>query len=59
MASGAQTTTKKHKQFVSEPMGEKLVTDLGGIGPKYGERLREAGFEKVRLNTTCLLDQSC
>ncbi|XP_033639213.1 barrier-to-autointegration factor-like [Asterias rubens] len=47
MADGAQTTTKKHKQFVSEPMGDKLVTELGGIGPKYGERLRAEGFEKA------------
>ena len=50
MADGAQTTTKKHKQFVSEPMGDKLVTELGGIGPKYGERLRAEGFEKVNTD---------
>ncbi|XP_038074987.1 barrier-to-autointegration factor-like [Patiria miniata] len=47
MAEGAQTTTNKHRQFVSEPMRDKAVTELGGIGPASGEKLGEAGFEKA------------
>ena len=41
------TTTKKHKDFISEPMGDKPLTALAGIGEVYGERLKATGFEKV------------
>ncbi|XP_065369211.1 barrier-to-autointegration factor-like [Calliphora vicina] len=41
------TTSKKHRDFVSDPMGEKPVTDLAGIGTILGDRLNEAGFNKA------------
>ena len=42
------STSQKHKNFISEPMGEKGVDELAGIGAVLGERLIEKGFVKVR-----------
>lgn len=41
------TTTQKHKEFVAEPMGEKNVMALAGIGEALGKRLEEKGFDKA------------
>ena len=47
--SKMSTTSQKHRNFVAEPMNEKPVTDLAGIGEVLGKRLQSKGFDKVRI----------
>lgn len=44
------TTSQKHRNFVAEPMNDKPVTDLAGIGEVLGKRLQNKGFDKVGKN---------
>lgn len=47
MATPSSTTSQKHREFTGEPMRDKPVDDLAGIGPVLASRLKEQGFTKV------------
>ena len=42
------STTKKFREFMAEPIGDKGIRDVPGIGDVLGAKLSEAGYEKVR-----------
>lgn len=52
MTTPSSTTSQKHKAFSGEPMRDKPVEDLAGIGPVLANRLKEQGFNKVNKSKT-------
>ncbi|CAI9546517.1 unnamed protein product [Staurois parvus] len=43
------STSQKHRDFVAEPMGEKSVQCVAGIGEVLGQRLGDKGFDKAYI----------
>jgi len=41
------STSQKHRDFVGEPMGEKEIYEVAGIGKVLGEKLVKMGFDKA------------
>lgn len=46
-ATTMSSTSKKHKEFVGEPMGEKDVKELAGIGEVLGNKLSAKGYDRA------------
>jgi hypothetical protein len=42
-------TTQKHQDFISEPIGDKAVTSIAGIGNVLGVRLLNKGYDKAYI----------
>jgi len=43
------STSQKHRNFVSEPMGEKAVNELAGVGDVISKRLEAKGFDRAYI----------
>jgi hypothetical protein len=43
----SSSTTQKFREFMAEPLGDKGIRDVPGIGDVLGTKLSEAGYEKV------------
>lgn len=41
------STTKKHRDFVNEPMGSKGVIVIPGIGDKFAAQLQNQGYNQA------------
>ncbi len=47
--SASYSTSQKHRNFISEPMDDKSVKELPGIGEVLGNRLILLGYDKAYI----------
>lgn len=45
----SSTTSQKFRDFTSEPMKDKVVSEIPGLGPKLASNLEQSGITKVIL----------
>lgn len=53
------TDSKKHRSVADEPIGDKPVEDIPGIGVQYGRMLRERGYIFARQVFFQFLSLNC
>jgi hypothetical protein len=50
----SSTTSQKFRDFTSEPLKDKLLSEVPGLGPKLASNLEGSGITKV-----CFIDVWC
>jgi predicted flap endonuclease-1-like 5' DNA nuclease len=45
----SSTTSQKFRDFTGEPLKDKLLSEVPGIGPKLASNLEGSGIRKVRF----------
>lgn len=51
--------SQKQRNFIAEPMANKSVKELPGVGPTLGTRFENAGYSKVIVNILLFIWLSC
>ena len=44
----SSTTSQKFRDFTGEPLKDKHISEVPGLGPKLASHLEESGITKVR-----------
>mgnify|MGYP002385487628 FL=1 len=45
----SSTTSQKFRDFTGEPLKDKHISEVPGLGPKLASNLEESGITKVNL----------
>ena len=48
----SSTTSQKFRDFTSEPLKDKDISEVPGIGPKLASNLESSGLTKVRMKNS-------
>ena len=49
----SSTTSQKFRDFTGEPIKDKLINEVPGLGPKLASNLQGSGITKVGLIDRC------